>query len=126
MGSNNYDPYLMVDGDLATAWCEEAPGPGIGEWVEFGASTSQFVSGFRIFNGYGKSSDRYYRNNAIKTITVITDYEEMTFSLNHIFDYQDILFDQPIMTTKVKIRIDAVYVGTADDLDTLISEIGFF
>jgi hypothetical protein len=128
-----YGAELAFDGDWATAWCEGADGPGIGEWIEMRAESPQRVCGILILNGYYKSEDLYLRNNSISKLKVVTDEGERSYSLLQGTDgFQEILFDQPVETKCIRLVIEDVYLGSmngvknADDEDTLISEIKVF
>ncbi|MDR1796612.1 MAG: zinc-ribbon domain-containing protein [Clostridiales Family XIII bacterium] len=132
MGSVRYYVEYVQDGKLSTAWDEGGPGPGIGEWIEFHSYEPQHVTGFRIFNGYGKSQTLYYKNNAIRDLIVVYDSGQATFTLNLMNAFQEVVFDQPIDTTSIRFQIGSVYPATenglpdVDEEDTLISEIEFF
>lgn len=49
-----FGPASAMDGSLATAWCEGARGPGIGEWIEF--QLDQPVQEMEIRSGFWKLS----------------------------------------------------------------------
>jgi hypothetical protein len=120
----NYQAELALDGNWSTAWCEGATGRGLGEWIELRSDESQRVKGIRILNGYYKSNDLYYANNAIARLTIVTDDGSESYSLAHSADgWQDITFYSLIDTARIRIVIDAVYDGREDVEDTLISEI---
>jgi hypothetical protein len=129
MASVRYHPDFTVDGDPNTAWCEGVDGPGIGEWIEFRAEGLQEVKGIRIMNGYCKSNDLYYKNNAVKSLSIQTT-EEVTIPLKlNPYGFQTYTFDTPVQTNILRLTIKDVYRGSengGDDNDTLISEIEIF
>ena len=128
-----YGAVQAFDGDWSTAWCEGASGVGIGEWVEARANDPQLVSGVRILNGYYKSENLYYKNNAVSRLKIVTEGGEAIYSLALNTDgYQEILFGSPVETKYIRFVIEDVFYATdngldnADDEDTLISEIQIF
>jgi len=135
MGSNSQITYIAnhaIDGNWATAWCEGVPGSGIGEWIELKAAEVQRVSGFYILNGYFKSEDLYWKNNAVARIGVVTDSSDTVYQLEWSWGgFQAITFDSPIDTTRIRFVIEDVFLATdsglgTDNDDTLISEIEVF
>ncbi|MDR0876248.1 MAG: discoidin domain-containing protein [Clostridiales Family XIII bacterium] len=123
----DYSAGRAADGDWATAWCEGAPGIGIGEWLEMGASAPQRVSGIRILNGYFKSKELYDINNTISWIRIVTDRgTEGSWPLANAYNgFQEIVFEQPVDTQRIRFVIeDAEPQG--DGEDTLVSEIEVF
>lgn len=136
MGNVSYLADYVQDGDFQTAWCEGVSGPGLGEWIEFSADDLQTVCGFSIVNGYNKYVDAenlYYKNNAVKKLTVITDEFTRSYFLPWDESHrQEIFFEHEIQTATIRFRIDEVYYGSssglpdADDEDTLISELRIY
>jgi hypothetical protein len=100
------------------------------------AESPQRVRGILILNGYYKSEDLYLRNNSISLLKVITDVSEDTYPLKQISRrteaFQEIIFDSPFETKRIRFVIEDVYLGSmngvknADDEDTLITEIQVF
>ncbi len=62
-GKHSYQPSLMLDGDLATAWCEGSKGDGVGEWIEI-----QIPESF-----YNQPSEEFYghENQATKRKLIV-------------------------------------------------------
>ncbi len=73
---NRYDPGLAVDASNETAWCEGAPGDGVGEWIEVryqrpgGSATPLCV--VRLAPGYAKSRAAYEANGRVARLRVAT------------------------------------------------------
>ena len=55
-------PDLIMDGDTTTAWVEGVDGNGEGESITFTFGDLYAVSDIKIWNGYQKSEDLYYKN----------------------------------------------------------------
>jgi hypothetical protein len=68
---NAYGAEKAIDRDPASAWCEGAPGPGVGEWLEVtltppaGAETCEAV-GWAVVPGYAKSEASWLGNARVK------------------------------------------------------------
>ena len=55
-------PDRIMDGDTTTAWVEGVEGNGEGESITFTFGDLYVVSDIKIWNGYQKSEDLYYKN----------------------------------------------------------------
>ena len=129
-GRVRYNPELVLDGRLDTAW---AVAGSTGHWIELHARTEQYVTGIKILNGYTKYYEAekiwlYHANNRPRDIRIaFSDGTHMNATLDDVFNevnpiYQDIRFDAPKKTTSVRIYIDSVYSGNRWD-DTCISSL---
>jgi len=129
-GRVRYNPELVLDGRLDTAW---AVAGSTGHWIELHARTEQYVTGIKILNGYTKYYEAekiwlYHANNRPRDIRIVfSDGTHMNATLDDVFNevnpiYQDIRFDAPKKTTSVRIYIDSVYSGNRWD-DTCISSL---
>lgn len=65
--SCTYGPTNLADADPATAWCEGAKGPGIGEVVVIEVPPGKPLT---IRNGYGKSPERFAQNGRIRRVEI--------------------------------------------------------
>jgi hypothetical protein len=69
---NRYDPALAVDAKLDTAWCEGAPGDGVGEWIEVRVERPQGnrtpLCEVQIVPGYAKSQAAYRANGRVTRV----------------------------------------------------------
>lgn len=123
---NSYDPRLILDSDVRTAWVEGVSGQGVGEGITLQLSGSALVTGFDLTSGYQKTSALFYKNSRPETILVtFSDGTSETISLRDAMGTQHILFSQPVETSEISIRIQSVYPGS-DYTDTAISEIVLF
>ncbi len=121
-----HDPACLLDGAADTAWCEDVSGQGEGECVFFNFDGVCSLDGMKIYNGYQKSEDLYYKNSRPKDIYLsFSDDTGIAIELSDTMGEQDINFDRVVNTTFVTLIIKSVYPGTKYE-DTLISEISFY
>ncbi|MBC7293506.1 MAG: discoidin domain-containing protein, partial [Thermoleophilia bacterium] len=85
--TNSYRATNLVDGDLATAWNEGAPGPGSGEWVRFEFSQALTLVRLEVANGYQKDNQRFKGNARVKTIKL--EYSTGNTQLVDLLDTKD-------------------------------------
>lgn len=107
-----------------TAWVEGADGDGTGEWILLELGKMIDVYGINIINGYSTSIEEYYDNNRVKILRI--EFSDKSYSDVELVDgeddFQNIVFNQPVTTTTIKLTILEVYQGDKYD-DTAISEI---
>ena len=116
----------LMDGDLSTAWVENAAGQGEGEAFTLKLNGTYKVSGFTIYAGYQKNGDIYAKNSRPAKITVIfSDGVSQDVELSDINGPQKITFATAVNTSSLRIVIDSVYPGNKYE-DTAISEISLF
>lgn len=127
-----HTPDYLVDGDLSTAWVEDAPGVGRGEAFAIILKTEADIVGFRIANGYFKSDDLYQKNGKINNLKVTFDdgsYEMCRLdSYESIFGkpYSDMfVFEYPHRTESIVFEIIDAEEGSIYD-DTCVSEIELY
>lgn len=101
----------VCDGDNRTSWTEGKKGNGIGEYLKVKLTNEAQVNGINISNGYYKSKELYYRNNRIKKVRLtFSDGSSKVYKLEDEFLTPcDIEFDQPVLTSSIKIEILSVY-----------------
>lgn len=68
----DYQAYLLVDGDPKTAWCEGAPGPGIGEKARILLGKPLRIEAIGVFGGYFKSEALLAGNGRLKEARLTT------------------------------------------------------
>lgn len=120
-----HDATNLLDGDLTTNWTENAPGDGIGEYVEFQFKGAYLLQAIYIHAGNHYDEERYLNNSRPERITVeFSDGSAWQFILKDIMEGQVILLEEPVVTQNVRITIDSVYHG-AKYTDTVISEVDF-
>lgn len=83
-GRNRYDPALAFDGLPFTAWCEGAPGNGVGEWIQLGQGRAGVPGrrpfrAFHIIPGYTKTQKSYRMNGTPTRIRISSCSEPDAF-----------------------------------------------
>lgn len=138
-----FGPASATDGLEETAWCEGAPGPGIGEWLEVGVDHP--VDEVTIEGGFRKSLSRpsdcgedcegedleerrlaTYKSNGRPALLVLTTVEGKVLER---FQLEDVMSNQHTFRVRLqagryRLRMAQVYAGTRFQ-DTCIAEIRF-
>ena len=123
-GTNVYSPDMLQDRRLDTAWNENAPGVGIGEWVRFYTDYGQMlITSIRIRNGYQKSDAVYEWNG--KPTQIKVEFEDGTTITQYAWFDTCIRLDKPIWSDFVKITILDAETGAAYD-DVCMSEVEIY
>ncbi len=118
----DYGPrQLMGTIEPAAAWCEGAPGPGIGERITVHFKPASRVSGISITNGYTRTEDTFRRNGRIKRARIETDRGTRTeVTLKDSPEPQKIAIPKT-SALWVRMTILEVYPGTRGS-DTCVTE----
>lgn len=116
-------PDLIMDGDTTTAWVEGVDGNGEGESITFTFGDLYAVSDIKIWNGYQKSEDLYYKNARPAELELeFSDGSTERISLQDISSgFQEFALERHV-TSYVKVKIISTYAGSKYE-DTVISEI---
>ena len=117
-------PDLIMDGDTTTAWVEGVDGNnGEGESITFTFGDLYTVSDIKIWNGYQKSEDLYYKNARPAELELeFSDGSTERISLQDTSSgFQEFALERHV-TSYVKIKIISTYEGSKYE-DTVISEI---
>jgi hypothetical protein len=120
-GDISYGPELVLDWDTTTAWNEDVPGDGIGEWIELTTSDYQYyyIYGIQILSGYHKSPEVYAQNGKPTLLTV----QIGNFAFDREVQYDDVIaFKEPLLARRLKFTIKDAISGSEWD-DTCITEI---
>jgi len=65
-GSLTYWAANVLDGNLATGWCEGTPyDPGIGEWIRLDFDREVVLASVRLTPGYFKTQNLWVHNNRL-------------------------------------------------------------
>jgi hypothetical protein len=138
-----YEPSLIMDGNLDTAWCEGVPILGEGEWIEISFELPQLSDGLVFYPGFLKSQELFVRNSVPRKLLVtINDSKTIEVDMrveieiveekigwstridgrkeNRVARY--FIFPETIEISKLRISISKVLEGTHWQ-DTLISEV---
>lgn len=120
--TRDYRPTNLLDGDLATAWNEGAPGPGVGEWVRLEFARPLVLDRLEIANGYQQDRDRFYANGRVKSIEL--EYSNGATQLVDLLDSMGYQKIEPVVgeTEWIKFTIVSVYPARAWD-ETALSEV---
>lgn len=116
-------PDLIMDGDTTTAWVEGVDGNGEGESITFTLGDLYAVSDIKIWNGYQKSEDLYYKNARPAELELeFSDGSTERISLQDTSSgFQEFALERHV-TSYVKVKIISTYEGSKYE-DTVISEI---
>lgn len=116
-------PDLIMDGDTTTAWVEGVDGNGEGESITFTFGDLYAVSDIKIWNGYQKSEDLYYKNARPAELELeFSDGSTERISVQDTSSgFQEFALERHV-TSYVKVKIISTYEGSKYE-DTVISEI---
>ena len=116
-------PDRIMDGDTTTAWVEGVEGNGEGESITFTFGDLYVVSDIKIWNGYQKSEDLYYKNARTSELELeFSDGSTERISLQDMASgFQEFALERHV-TSYVKVKIVSTYDGSKYE-DTVISEI---
>ena len=116
-------PDRIMDGDTITAWVEGVEGNGEGESITFTFGDLYVVSDIKIWNGYQKSEDLYYKNARTSELELeFSDGSTERISLQDMASgFQEFALERHV-TSYVKVKIVSTYDGSKYE-DTVISEI---
>ncbi len=118
----DYSAKMAVDGDIATSWVEADEGDGIGEWIKFDFLKAAKVSKLKIWPGYARDKDVYFKNNRLKNIRVEFSHDPSEFFvLTDEYKMHEVSFS-PVTTDYVRIVIVDVWPGSKFK-DTCIAEV---
>lgn len=116
-------PDLIMDGDTTTAWVEGVDDNGEGESITFTFGDLYAVSDIKIWNGYQKSEDLYYKNARPAELELeFSDGSTERISLQDTSSgFQEFALERHV-TSYVKVKIISTYEESKYE-DTVISEI---
>lgn len=116
-------PDRIMDGDTTTAWVEGVEGNGESESITFTFGDLYVVSDIKIWNGYQKSEDLYYKNARTSELELeFSDGSTERISLQDMASgFQEFALERHV-TSYVKVKIVSTYDGSKYE-DTVISEI---
>lgn len=121
---NNFSPANLIDHDSATTWQEGEEDAGIGQQLTFVFANSAIVSAIRLENGKRTGKEAFYENNRMASFRVFDD-NSVLVELSDSEEVQYIVFENPIMQSKVVLTLDSVFGGTKWN-DTCVAEISFY
>lgn len=119
-----YAAEMAIDGIGATPWVENAPGPGIGEWIELDLGSPRTVTRLEVSNGYDKDV-RYGENGRVRAVTLrFSGGETRTFPVEDRPGVQSLSVGS-VRTSMIRLVIDATYPGSRWE-DTALGEVRVF
>jgi len=125
--SNNNPPVdssKAMDGKLNTAWNSHERSSGVDFEISVTNGREYMIGGVRIAPGYWRDSEVFYGNARPKEVAIYCDGAYVTTAtLSSSKDYQLVWFDEPVVGTKITIRINSSYRDAGAYYDTCISEI---
>jgi hypothetical protein len=105
-GKNRYTPGMALDDNPATAWIENAPGSGVGEWIEFVFDGTMRFQTIEIVVGYAKSKKSFLNNARPSRVMVLADnIPVMTVSLKDTASPQTIRLPKPVNAQCLRFQI---------------------
>jgi hypothetical protein len=118
----DFRPTNLLDGDLASAWNEGAPGSGIGEWVRLDFDAIIPLDRIEIANGHQKDADRFSSGERVKSLEL--QYSDGTYQVVQLLDEQGLQLIKPKAkeTEWIKLTILSVY-PTHELEDAALSEV---
>jgi hypothetical protein len=117
-GKFAYAPDALFAADPA-GWCEGAPGPGEGAWLELRLPTPYPLRDFWLNNGYvRRGADSFFENARIRKLRIETDTGfAADFDVTNSHDAQLLRLPSFETTARVRFTVLAVYPGSRyDDL----------
>lgn len=123
-----YEPFNIYDGDTSTVWVEGKKESGIGEEITIYLQSywpeKNVYKGIKIYNGYFKDKNIFYKNNRLKKAKVeLSDGQIKIVEFEDIMEPKTINFEQSTIQW-ARITILEVYRGTKKN-NTCISEVQF-
>ncbi|MBW3657806.1 MAG: zinc-ribbon domain-containing protein [Actinobacteria bacterium] len=122
-----FDPQLMLDDDLGTAWNNSGQDNpmGIGEELRVEFPEPVWLTGIVVANGDQRDDDRYLGNARVQRARVVLDAGvSFTVTLLDQPGRQAVQLDVPELTTGLRIEILEAYPGDTYD-DLAIAELSF-
>lgn len=124
----DFTPDKVLDNDHTTNWQEDAPGNGVGEWIQLSFNPPRQIHSLDIRNGYADTNDAEYgnlfeKNNRVQDATVTySNGTSIGFPLSDSLEFQTIQAPSNQVVEWARITIKSVYKGRKYD-DTCISDI---
>lgn len=131
---NSYTADRAFDRNPATAWVEGADGLGVGAGIRVQLPGMQTVYGISVLPGYWKSQELLQKNGVPASLEItFSDGTGYTMDLETAIPegvtvpdanecYQYLMFDAPVTTSEIQIRIKSATAGNTYE-DVAISEI---
>jgi hypothetical protein len=124
------------DNNPNTAWCEDAYGAGVGEWVQADFAEEVIIKELYIKNGNWASPELLQNNGRVKTLRVsfpdgsfeefeLTDPAAQNYEIMTLSNGEVLTFESERKTTSAKLEIMSTYDGSSQ-YETYITDIVFY
>ncbi|MGI5860789.1 MAG: NADase-type glycan-binding domain-containing protein [Myxococcales bacterium] len=120
-----YQPLNLIDGRAATAWCEGAPGDGVGQRVVIGFKAPVSIDEVRITNGEASSRQAFKANNRVRILTLSSEPARHTVTLSDAQRPQEIKLGKPLEAERVVVEIQEVFRGEGEEDATCLTDLVF-
>lgn len=109
-GGHDFGPKNFVT--KTDAWCESAPGNGVGQWVKLIFSENRTFDKVALINGYAKSKRTFKENNRARRIMLrLSNGKTYFFKLKDTLNEQMLTFPEPQTASWLKLTILSVFRG---------------
>lgn len=122
--SGRYGAPLLFDGDDRTAWCEGAPGAGIGERVGLEFTRPIRADRVRIALGESQAFGRFVPANRVRALTITNLRYAWQIKLPDSAEPFEVALPPPVTGRQLVLRIDEVHDHQARH--TCLAEVTFF
>ncbi len=129
VGGARHDPALVLDGDPRTAWCEGAPGVGIGEWIEVRprCAHGKGVCKVAIENGWGRGAETWATSGRVSKLrftSCVNPGDGTVVDVRDTLDRQEFRLDEPLPGPAcVRLVILGARSGRDGEQDVCLSEV---
>lgn len=115
-----YEPSLSLDGDIETAWVEDATGLGLGQWLEHQFAQAEPVQEVQFYNGYGA----LYEKNGVLSLVAVSLSQGETFVYPVVGHWNTLVLPYAVESTSLRLTI--LEASSPNYQDTCISELLVF
>ncbi len=125
----DFGPGMAFDGLLFTSWGEDAPGMGVGSWIEIDLGEEIAIETVSIWGGHFAGREDWNARGRVAEITILAkdskgeESAERSATLGDRFSRKDVTLNAPAART-IRFTVDEVHEG-AVFADLHISEIAF-
>ncbi len=122
-GGNTYGPRNLHWGPVEVAWCEGAPGNGVGETIRLSFLPNVTFRSLVLRNGYQKTKTTFANNGRIAKVELkLADGDSYWFTLKDKPGEQRLTLPGTVTTNSISLRILSTYRG-AKHADTCLTSI---
>jgi hypothetical protein len=127
LGEGRHAAHLAVDGNSATAWCEGAPGLGVGEWLEVRppCPRGKGVCRIELENGWGKNEAIFRQRGRVLRLRIsscLSSDDGMVVEVKDQLDPQEFTLREPLPAPAC-VRLTILQATAGKVQDTCLSEV---